>query len=375
MDLPVPVIRRVDLLAERRRVEHEVVRRTVEARRRAARAPGGSPPRSPGRRRRAARPKSASWRRGTIQTSNGERDANGAKATVSSSCQTRRSGRRGSSRTSRHHGHSPSRITNRAAPPELLGDPVRDLGQVVEVEAEVVGPGARLGAPVLDELEVVGLARRARARRPPSRARADEPLDDLVADRVERPVLAGRRDDRPPAAAGARLRRAPPGPARHPSSRDSSSVPTTWNAKSLSIRVRIPAPSGRRQFWQSPRSSIGSAAWANRSRWNARSTTVATHQPVIGSLRSSKRPAAIGQAVAAMDRGDSQASGAPMRPANAVANASPARATAAGSVAGASSAPARRSSAAIDVETRPGMPHGSIRSKSARSGATFRAMP
>ena len=35
----------------------------------------------------------------------------------------------------------------------------------------------------------------------------------------------------------------------------------------------------------------------------------------------------------------------------------------------------RPCSAAIDVETRPGMPHGSMRSKSARSTPTFRAMP
>ena len=77
------------------------------------------------------------------------------------------------------------------------------------------------------------------------------------------------------------------------SSRASSSVPTTWNAKSLSIRTRTPSPSGVEQLAQpNRRSSTGSAARANRSRWKARSTTVATHQPVIGSLRSSNRPAA-----------------------------------------------------------------------------------
>ena len=41
---------------------------------------------------------------------------------------------------------------------ELLRDPVRDLGQVVQVEAQVIGPRARLRAPVLDDLEIVGLA-------------------------------------------------------------------------------------------------------------------------------------------------------------------------------------------------------------------------
>ena len=88
---------------------------------------------------------------------------------------------------------------------ELLGDPMRDLGQVVQVEAQVVGPGAGLGAPVLDDLEVVGLAGRLRASASASRALPDERLDDLVADGVQRPMLAGRRDDRPPAAGRARL--------------------------------------------------------------------------------------------------------------------------------------------------------------------------
>src|SRR6478672_13755124 len=46
-----------------------------------------------------------------------------------------------------------------------------------------------------------------------------------------------------------------------------------------------------RQFWQSPPSGTGSAARANRLRSKSRSTIVATHQPVIGSLRSSNRPA------------------------------------------------------------------------------------
>src|SRR5439155_11222526 len=77
------------------------------------------------------------------------------------------------------------------------------------------------------------------------------------------------------------------------SSRASLSVPTTWKAKSLSVRSLTPSPGGSTQFWQRPPSGTGSAASVNRSRWKARSTTVATHQPVIASLRSSKRPAAI----------------------------------------------------------------------------------
>ena len=36
---------------------------------------------------------------------------------------------------------------------------MRDLGQVVEVEAQVVGLGAGLEAVVLDDLQVVGLLR------------------------------------------------------------------------------------------------------------------------------------------------------------------------------------------------------------------------
>ena len=54
---------------------------------------------------------------------------------------------------------------------ELLGHPMGDLGQVVEVEAEVVRPGAGLGTPVLDDLHVfgagglLGVADRSRRRR------------------------------------------------------------------------------------------------------------------------------------------------------------------------------------------------------------------
>ena len=258
----------------------------------AGRGPGGAP-RTVGRRPASvARPKSASWRRGTIQTSNGEREAYGAKATLDVVLPDEPVG------PPRFVADEPAERAlpladdeaGRAA--QLLGDPVRDLGQVVQVEAQVVGPRAGLGAPVLDDLEVVGLARLAGLGERLAGA-ADERLDHLVADGVERPVLAGRRDDRPPAARSRAPARARPGRARVSSSRASSPVPTTWNAKSLSIRTRTPSPSGVEQFAQPKRrSSIGSAARANRSRWNARSTTVATHQPVIGSLRSSNRPAA-----------------------------------------------------------------------------------
>src|ERR1035437_8772398 len=45
---------------------------------------------------------------------------------------------------------------------DLLGNAMRDLRQVVQVEAEVVGPGPGLRAPVLHDLEIFGLADLAR---------------------------------------------------------------------------------------------------------------------------------------------------------------------------------------------------------------------
>ena len=99
-------------------MEDEVVGRPVEARGEPCRGPGGAPRRWPRCRGRRRAPKSASWRRGTIQISNDEREAYGAKATLVVR-PPRRAGRAGatSSRTSRQNGHSPSRMTNRAAPP------------------------------------------------------------------------------------------------------------------------------------------------------------------------------------------------------------------------------------------------------------------
>ena len=160
VDLPVPVVRRVDLLAQRRGMEHEVVGRAVEARRQPAehlaeRLGGGRDVRS-------RRPPEV----GLVAARHDphlERRARGVR-------------REGHARVvlpdepvrpPRFVAHEPAERAlaladdepRRAA--ELLGDPVRDLGQVVQVEAQVVGPGARLGAPVLDDLEVVGLAGRA----------------------------------------------------------------------------------------------------------------------------------------------------------------------------------------------------------------------
>ena len=92
---------------------------------------------------------------------------------------------------------------------ELLGDPVRDLGQVVQVEAQVVGPGAGLGAPVLHDLQVLGPGGPTR-RADLVAAPLEEALDDRAADRVQRPVLLRRRDDRAPGARPRARRRASP---------------------------------------------------------------------------------------------------------------------------------------------------------------------
>ena len=116
VDLPVPVERRLDALAQRRRVQDEVVGRTVERRepsedlraapRRWRRAPARSRTRSP-RRGGAARPRP--------RTASATRTGRTRRWTRP----RRRAGvpRPSSSRTSRQNGHSPSRITNRAAPP------------------------------------------------------------------------------------------------------------------------------------------------------------------------------------------------------------------------------------------------------------------
>ena len=152
-----------------------------------------------------ASPKSAAWRRGTTQTSNGERDANGANATAASSSQTSRSPQawlvadEPAERALALADDEPGGAT------DLLGDAVRDLGQVVQVEAQVVRPGAGLGAPVLDDLDVGGLAGGRRGRDDRIATDPEHLADDRDADRLERPMLARRGDDGPPAARRARL--------------------------------------------------------------------------------------------------------------------------------------------------------------------------
>ena len=259
----------------------------------------------------SARPKSASWRRGTIQTSNGEREAYGANATLSCILPDEpvRSARlvsdEAAERALAFADHEPSRTT------QLLGDAVRDLGQVVEVEAQVVRPRSGLRAPVLDDVEVLGLGVVSGSHQRVPRA-ADQPLDQVAADRVERAVFTCRCDDRPP-------RPGRPGLSeRHLCSPVAVQLPGLFvGADHVEGEVlehaRADAVAGRPAVGTADtRSSTGSAARAKRSRWNARSTTVATHQLVIGSFRSSNRPLGI-------DRPQSlDASGAPMAFANAI---------------------------------------------------------
>ena len=80
---------------------------------------------------------------------------------------------------------------------ELLCHAMGHLRQVVQVEAQVIGPGAGLGAPVLDHLEVLGQA---------GRTGVGDLDDRFGSDRVEGSMLTRAGHDRPPAAGGACLR-------------------------------------------------------------------------------------------------------------------------------------------------------------------------
>ena len=157
--------------------------------------------------------------------------------------------------------------------------------------------------------------------------------------------------------------------------RASSSVPATLNAKSLRVRSRMPSPGGIRQLKQSPRSLTWAAVRAKRSRSKVRSTIVATHQPVIASLRSSNRPSLIGRslraaALHAAGTASSRSSAARLEAASAAGGSAPSSraspssrarapanaraASATRSVDGASSR--RPCSAAIDVDVEAGHP-------------------
>ena len=72
-------------------------------------------------------------------------------------------------------------------------------GRVRDIVAPVVGPGPGLRAPVLDDLEMLGLARRPTGGDLVATA-LQHLADDLDPRGLERPVLAGGRDDGPPGA-------------------------------------------------------------------------------------------------------------------------------------------------------------------------------
>ena len=170
---------------------------------------------------------------------------------------------------------------------------MRDLGQLVQVDAQVVGPGTGLGAHVLDDLDVLDAGRRCVPGRPAPRAHREH-LDD------DRPVLR-LRAGRDALAARRWWPTIPTSPTRpRPGSRSSSacsfsrSLPATVNACGLSVRSHTPAVSARSQFWQwPPGGTTLCAGIANRERSYSRSTTTATHQPVMSSRRSSNRPPGI----------------------------------------------------------------------------------
>src|ERR1035437_5362831 len=88
---------------------------------------------------------------------------------------------------------------------DLLGDAMRDLRQVVEIQAEVIGPGSGLRAPVLHHLQVLGLAHSGRLGNGIA-GQSEHSAQRGTADTLQRPVFSGRRHDRAPAAGCASLR-------------------------------------------------------------------------------------------------------------------------------------------------------------------------
>src|SRR5450759_1987560 len=94
--------------------------------------------------------KSAAWRRGTTQTSNGEGEA-GLVLPDHPSPIPRLLAGEPAIRTLA----LANQIASGAA--DLLGNSMRYLGQVVQVETKVVGPSACLSSPVLDDLEILCL--------------------------------------------------------------------------------------------------------------------------------------------------------------------------------------------------------------------------
>src|SRR6185436_7711130 len=79
-------------------------------------------------------------------------------------------------------------------PAQLLADPMRDQRQVVQVEAQVIRARTRLRAPVLDDLQVVGLLRSGGL--DDGFARDAQELLRGLAGLGQGAMLAGRRGDR-----------------------------------------------------------------------------------------------------------------------------------------------------------------------------------
>ena len=287
VDLPVPMVGGVDLLMQRRRMEHEVVGRAVEA---SASLPSTwrSASAAAAMSRSVARAKSASWRRGTTHTSNGERLAQGANATAWPSAYSSRSGgapRRGPGGSTGTPPRGSGTARRRRAPRRsgvgsAEGRTGRSTGGSSGRRPARPSSGRPGGRRVRSGARLAAISSRERRSSP-----SIVSLPTAWSGRCSPGGATTVRHD--PAARASAIVTCAMAPSR---CRASSSVPATVKAKSLRTRSRMPSPDGMRQLKQSPRSSIGADGRANRSRANVRSTTVATHQPVIASLRSSNRP-------------------------------------------------------------------------------------
>ena len=195
MDLPVPVIRGVDPLAQGRRVQDQVVGRRVEQ---------------------------AQQAKGLLEHLRGRRQVGVGRGREVGRVHARNDpdleGRTGCERgeghargvleeeplpaphlLANHRAVGTLTFTNEVArgTADLLTDAVGDLGQVVQIEAEVVRQGACLRPPVLDDLEVCGHAGPFRGA--DLVARPGEHLDDdgglLLGERC---MMQARGDDRLP---------------------------------------------------------------------------------------------------------------------------------------------------------------------------------
>ena len=246
MDLPVPVVGAIDLLAQRRGVQDEVVGRAVEGSGEPAEdlaeGLGGGPDGGVVgatevgvvAARARSRPRTPSARR-TARRRRCRRPPRPAAP-----------GARTSSRTSRQNGHSPSRMTKRAAPPSssamrcgIWGRSYRSRHRWL-VRAPAWAP--QFWTTVRYSVWPVAAASRMASRAPHTRASMSS-VPTACSGRCSRGGATTVRHEPVARACASETWARPWSPA---SSRASSSVPTTWKAKSLSIRVRTPSPSGER---------------------------------------------------------------------------------------------------------------------------------